>query len=181
MKKTIKFLIKEIIPITIGILIALFINNWNERQKDKEYINKILISMNEELMATSKTIAESLPHQRILIDTLNSLLSDEKETLFQAVIQGNGIHIPSIKINSWKAISNSKIELLEYDLMSAMTNIEESKDLLLLQTENISNYLYRNAEETGRYKKLVFKIMLMDILRNTIEIEKEIQNVIELI
>ena len=175
MKKYINIFIKEIVPITVGILIALFINNWNEQRKDEKFINQILISINEELTETSENIVKQMPGQKILIDTLDTYLLDDKITLFKAVILGNGIHIPTIKINSWKAVSNSKIELLEYDLVSSLANIEEQKELLQIQTENITNYLFTNAEETGKYKKLVLKLMMRDIVLNVTALEKEIE------
>lgn len=34
-------IIREIVPVIIGILIALLINNWNEDRKDKKYLNQI--------------------------------------------------------------------------------------------------------------------------------------------
>jgi len=36
--KKINQLFKEIIPVIIGVLIALVINNWNEERKDKKYL-----------------------------------------------------------------------------------------------------------------------------------------------
>jgi hypothetical protein len=45
MKKYIKAFFKEIVPIIIGILVALYINNWNENKKDEKYINQILSSI----------------------------------------------------------------------------------------------------------------------------------------
>ncbi len=179
MKTNIKFLIKEIIPITIGILIALFINNWNEHQKDKKYINKILTSISEELTETSKSIAEKTSNQEILIDTLDAYLLDDRTPLLEVVVKGNGIHFPTIRTNSWKAISNSKIELLDYDLMSSLANIEGGQEFLKLQAENVSNYIFTNAEETGKFKKLALKLMMQDIRRNVINIEEEIQKIIK--
>ncbi len=178
-EKGIKFLVKEIIPITIGILIALFINNWNENQKDKKYIHKILTSVNEELMETSKSIVKNIPNQKRLMDTIDVYLLDNKTNLLEVIVKGDGIHIPTIKTNSWKAISNSKIELLEYDLMSSLANIEESKALLKLQSNNIINYIYINVEETGKYKKMTLKFMMRDIIMNVENIEKEIQEIIK--
>ena len=46
--KQISQLIKEIIPVIIGVLIALVINNWNEERKDKKYLTQIFSSINEE-------------------------------------------------------------------------------------------------------------------------------------
>jgi len=179
MKKIINTTIKEIIPITIGILIALFINNWNEQRKDEKYINQILISINEELNESYNSVTTQKPNQKKLIDTLDIYLKDNKKTLMDVVIRGNGISFPSIKTNAWKAVSNSKIELLEYDLISTLSNIENQKQLLKLQTENLISYLFTNAEETGEYKKLVLKLMMRDIIRNSTELEKEIKKIID--
>ena len=177
MKKNIKYLVKEIIPITIGILIALFINNWNEHQKDKKYLNKILTSINEELAETSSSIAKSKLRHQTLIDTLDANLLDDKIPLLQIVSLGGGISMPSIKTNSWKAISGSKIELLDYDFVSSLANIEEGKEILKSQAENAMNFILTNAEETSKYKKMVLKIMIMDMIDNVTDIEKEIEKI----
>jgi len=57
-----------------------------------------------------------------LIDTLEFYSNDDKISLVNTVIKGNGLNYPSIKMNSWKAISNSRIELLDYDKMSDLAN-----------------------------------------------------------
>ncbi|PID67494.1 MAG: hypothetical protein CR968_06425 [Flavobacteriia bacterium] len=176
MKKNIVFLIKEIIPITLGILIALFINNWNERQKDKKYIAKIMISINEEMAETSQSIAKNIPNEKKLIDTLDAYLLDDKMSLLEVVVKGDGLHMPSIKTNAWKSISNSKIELLDYNLISALASIEEGKALLQFQAQNIANYLYQNAEDTGKFKKMTLKLMMWDVIRNVTDLDEEIQN-----
>ena len=43
--KQIKQIIREIIPVIIGILIALVINNWNEDRKNENYLNQIFSSI----------------------------------------------------------------------------------------------------------------------------------------
>ena len=42
----------------------------------------------------------------------------------------NGIYMPIIKTNSWNAIANSKIELIEYEKLSGLSDIEERKENL---------------------------------------------------
>jgi len=69
MKKITIAFFKEIIPIIVGILIALYINNWNENRKDKNYINQISTSINKELTETNDDIIETLSKQRTLIDS----------------------------------------------------------------------------------------------------------------
>jgi len=173
-----KYFIKEIIPVTIGILIALSISNWNENRKDQNYINQISTSIDKELNETSEDIIANKKIQKSLIDTLDFYKNYDKISLFNILTKVDGIHMPTIKINSWKAISNSKIELMEYDKISALANIEEQKELLKTKSENLINFVYPNTQETGIDKKQLLKLMMQDIISTETTIQNEIDRII---
>jgi hypothetical protein len=137
MKKNFKAFFKEIVPIIIGILIAIYINNWNEDRKDKNYINRISASINKELTETNNDIIDKLAIQERLIDTLDFYKKNSETSIIDIMMKVNGVSVPSIKISSWKAISNSKIELMEYDKISSLSNIEEQKELLTIKSNNL--------------------------------------------
>lgn len=177
MKKNIKALIKEIIPIVVGILLALWINNWNENRKDKKYITQISSSINNELIETTEDIIANKIFQKSLVDTLDFYKNYDKVSLFDILMKVDGIHMPTIKINSWKAISNSKIELMDYDKISALANIEEQKDLLKTKGENLMNFIYPNTKETGIDKKELLKLMILDIISTEVTIQKQIEGI----
>jgi len=178
MKNIIKIFIKEIIPVVIGILIALYINNWNENRKDEKYINQITLSMNKELIETKEAIINQISVQKSFIDTLNYYSKDNKIALADLIKKTNGIHMPTIKINSWKAISNSKIELLQYDKISILANIEEQKDILRTKSIKMMDFVYSNIYETGKDKKEILKIRIFGILNTEISIQNEIEQII---
>ncbi|MBI9069302.1 MAG: hypothetical protein JEZ09_18540 [Salinivirgaceae bacterium] len=178
MKKDIKAFIKEIVPIIVGILIAMYITNWNENRKEKKYINQIFLSINKELTETNEDIIDKISIQKSFIDTLDFYLEDNKISLLDITIKANGIYIPTIKINSWKAISNSRIELVEHNKVSALANIEEQKEILKMKTEKLANFLYSNTKETGKEKKEFMKIMMLDIIGTEIPLQKEIEKII---
>lgn len=48
-KQYIKYAIGEIVLVVIGILIALSINNWNEKRQQKQYLNDIYTIIAEDL------------------------------------------------------------------------------------------------------------------------------------
>ena len=175
MKKNIKGITKEIFTIIVGILIALWINNWNENRKDKKYINQISSSINKELAETNEDIIDKIAIQKSLVDTLDYYKKDDKTSIFDLVMKVDGIYIPSIKINSWKAISNSKIELMEYDKVSTLANIEEQKEILKIKSQNLMNFIYPNIKETGIDKKELLKLMMLDIISTEITIQKQIE------
>ncbi len=177
-KATIEFF-KEILTIIVGILIALFINNWNEDRKDAKYMNQILISMDKELRETNKDIKKKMPQQQTLIDTLEFYKKNDTISIFDVMMKVNGVQIPQIRISSWKAISSSKIELLEYDRVSTLANIEEQKELILSKTQYLMNFLYPNIKDTSTDKKELVMLMMQDIMVSEKDLRKEIEMVIQ--
>lgn len=164
--------VKEIIPVIVGILIALYINNWNENRKEKKYINQIFTSIDKELIESKQEIETKIPLQKTLIDTIDFYSDNKNLTIFDVAIKADGIHIPTIKLNTWKSLSNSKIELAEYKKMSVLSGIEEKRELLRRKEEYLMNFLYSNIDSKEKSKKQTLKILMQDILQT----EKSIQN-----
>ena len=179
MKKYITLFIKEIVPIIIGILIAMYINNWNEERKDEQYINGIAASIKKELKATSKEIKDKIPLQKSLIDTLDFYSNDKKITLLNTLTKAQGLNFPLIRMNAWKAISNSRIELLDYDNIAGLANIEQQKDFLKIKLDKLTDLIYPNLYETGNDKKKIMKIMMLDIISTEESMQREIEHFLE--
>ena len=177
MKKNIRALIKEIVPIIVGILIALWINNWNESRKDNNYIDQISTSIDKELTETKQEIIDNTKIHKSLVDTIDFYKKNENVSIFEIVMKVDGIQIPTIKMNSWKAISNSKIELMKYDKVSSLANIAEQKELLKVKSQNLMDFIYPNTKETGTDKKELLKLMILDIISTEITIQKQIEKV----
>ncbi|MFK7978759.1 MAG: hypothetical protein AB8G86_02150 [Saprospiraceae bacterium] len=161
--KQISQLIREIIPVILGILIALVINNWNEERKDKKYLNQIYSSIQEELAESSANIKEKIPKQQAVIDSLEIYLNDETVSIIDLL---NKVALPgvTIKNNSWKAIANSRIELIEFEKLSALSDIDEGKESLELKLEKVLDFVYENVRETNREKKEVFQLLIQEII-----------------
>ena len=179
MNKNIMEFFKEILTIIVGILIALYINNWNEDRKDAKYINKIFVSMDKELKESNEDIRIKMPQQQTLIDTLGFYKKNDSISIFDVMMKVNGVQIPQIRISSWKAISSSKIELLEYDRVSALANIEEQKELLISKTQYLMNFLYPNIKDTSIDKKELIMLIMQDIMVSERDLQKEIEGVIQ--
>ena len=162
--KRINKLIGEIIPVIVGILIALVINNWNEDRKDKEYLNQIFSSIKKELKESNADIKRILPIQLAMVDSIEIYLNDETTSLIDIILIGGGFHKPDIKINSWRAIANSKIELIEYEQLSALSDIEERKENLNSRIEKTFDFAFVNMQDTSREKKELLKMMTIDII-----------------
>ncbi len=174
MKKVLQ-LIREIIPVILGILIALLINNWNDNRKERRYLDQIYSSIKNELEESVADIKRNIPKQLAAVDTINNYLNNNAYSIYDIMIKADGIHSPSIKTNSWNALANSKIELIEYEKLSALADIEDWKKNLSKRTERQMDFLFQNMEETDKGKKEIYRMIVLDIVGS----EKRLQSTIE--
>lgn len=161
---TIKF-IKEMIPVIAGILIALFIDNWNSERKDKDYINQVFSTINSELKDSSEDIKTTIEQQKSLIDSLELYSNNKDVTLSDIIMKSKGIYIPQIKTTAWESVSSSKIDLIDYNKITILSTIEEQKEALNNKSQFLMSYLYSNINEVDKDKKETFKMILMDIIQ----------------
>lgn len=173
--KQVKEIIREIVPVIIGILIALFINNWNDERKEKKYLDKIFSSIEKELEESVLDIKKVIPKQRASLDTLQAYLNNDSVSLYDIMMKSGGVFSPVIKMNSWKAFANSKIELIEYEKLTALADIEERKNNLKMRSEKKLDFIFKNFEATSKQKKVILHMMILDI----INFEKSFQSKIE--
>jgi len=175
-----KQIVKDIIPVFFGILIALAVNNWNEDRKDKEYLNQIYSSIKNELEESKTEIKTSIPKQQILIDSIGKYLTDDAITIFEIIQKADGIQKPIIKNNSWKAIANSKIELIEFEKLSALSEIDASKEDLEFKTNKLIDFLIQNLKTTDQEKKEVFMLLSQEVLSTTKYAQLEIEEFLKI-
>lgn len=157
-------LIKETVAVIIGVLFALYINNWNEDNKDKEYLNKIYSSIEKEMQEGQTEIKKVIPQQLAFADSIGKYMDNDEVSLYDIMIKADGIYVPTIKTNSWNAIVNSKIELIEYEKLSELADFEERKVNLTGRIEKQVDFLFQNFEETDKQKKKVLKMMILDVV-----------------
>lgn len=173
--KRLKKFIKEILIVMVGILLALIINNWNEDRKDKNYLNTIMISIENELIESKEDIESTIPKQLALIDTVETYLNDHTVSLIEVILKANGLQEPDVKTNSWRSLANSRIELLEYDKISALSDIEQRKRNLNSRIEKTTDFVLQNLTDTTKQKKMIFRMMTID----AVNAEKRLQSVID--
>ncbi|TCI92730.1 hypothetical protein [Tenacibaculum sp. M341] len=174
-KKYFNQFIKEIIPVIVGILIALFINNWAETRKEKKYIEKIFSTISKELLETKEDIVKKTAQQNRLIDSLSANMNNKNKSLFNVVYEAGGISLPHIRVSTWKAVSNSKIELVNYEKIAVLADIEGLKELLHLKLEKVLDLIYSGMYSVDYKEKEILKIMMHDVIGTQKSILKDIE------
>jgi hypothetical protein len=122
--KYLKYAIGEILLVTIGILLALQINNWNENRKNSSEEIKILYALKDNLQANEKTINERIEFDFDILekgDLLLSILEDENsvydesmEELFGSI----GVWTPvTIKDFAYENLKAKGVSIIANDVL----------------------------------------------------------------
>ncbi len=73
-----RYAIGEIVLVVIGILIALQVNNWNERRKDSKFEDEILTLIDQNLEQDSVSLSSELSNAKLAIHLTDRLLEQVK-------------------------------------------------------------------------------------------------------
>ena len=77
--KYLKYAIGEIVLVVIGILIALQINNWNERRKELKRSHEILLEIKENLQFNSARFMAEIDEEKSVIKSIDIVLNNINE------------------------------------------------------------------------------------------------------
>ncbi len=165
--KIIKKFVGEMLPVIMGVLLALLINNWNENRKDDKYVRSMLKSAKEELAESRDYLQSILPKQRALQDTVNQYLNNQDISIYDILLKAGGMQPPIVRDNAWKAIAKTKIELLEYEEISMWSSLSEGKEIMDSKWDKLFDFIYENLTESETDKKRVFQILLQDLSNST--------------
>ncbi len=163
-KSSLSKLIREMIPIILGVLIALFINNWNQSRIDGKFQQTILSSINSELQENHDELKKLIPAHQQLLDTINHYQQDNQVNLGKILNKVNGIQLVSVKNTSWKALLNSNIQLVEYNLITQLIDIDEDKNYMNVLSEKLLDLVYEELETGEASSKHKLLILINDIL-----------------
>ena len=154
--KYLKYAIGEIILVVIGILIALYINNWNENLKLKQQEIQIYKEIKSDLIQTEKDIKKVIAREKSILVSTQTLLHNIREkkpfsgSIYNAFAQ-SGADFPVLpKTSGYENLKNIGLNMLSND--SIRISITDLFQLALIPLEdqlksdnlgfNISNSLF---------------------------------------
>ncbi|MEM7572643.1 MAG: DUF6090 family protein [Bacteroidota bacterium] len=161
----------DMIPVVLGILIALFINNWQEGLKNQRFLRSVFSSISQEIADNLEELDQIIPLQEAVIDSLEVHLNDDQLSAGEVIIAADGFKLPTIKNAAWRSFLNTKIELIDYELISILSEIEEAKAFMQIKTSKLMDFIFSAIDNNTAESK---QILMMHIL-NVIDSEEQIQ------
>lgn len=162
--KVINELLLQMVPVVLGILVALFINNWKDDLDDRKFLEVTLSAIEKEMRSNAKDIAEVMVRHEVLMDTLSYYAEEEDVTIIDIARKVNGIQTPTVRNVAWKAFLNTKIQLIDFETIALLTDIEDSKTLLGQKIERIGDVAYKDVVSSTKETKIMLAIIISDVL-----------------
>lgn len=157
---------REIVIVIIGILIALSINNWNENRNNEIFIDKALFAIEEEIKLNKIDMKRIVQRHKVTIDSVAMHLNNDKISLRQIIEKSGGFQIAELKNIGIRFFISNKAELIDYEIISSLSEIEFLSEAVKMKTERLLNYLYDNMEGTNESTKYKFEIYLADVVES---------------
>ena len=161
--KYLKYAIGEIILVVIGILIALQINNWNEKRKIKHketiVLKELLTSINSDLKAYENFSEPKIERKKRGLDSLFTYVFDKKEIKDSLFIDfyTNMSQDIFLRFDSgpFEGLKSSGLDIISND--SLRTAINNAYAVKLPLYNHLSNNLYE--ESKPEISKLEYKFL----------------------
>ena len=174
---------KEMIPVVLGILIALWINTWQQNQKNRKFLNHVFQTIQEEHEENIKELKAIIPTHEKLIDSIYHYTGDETIFIGQFPNMVGGLSVALIGNTSRKSFINNQIQLVDFKIIKLLSTIDNLSDAYKRQTKRMADFFFENINEKSQRQKdiLLFiiedlSVIEEDLLESHIELEKILQN-----
>ncbi|MEP1035011.1 hypothetical protein [Ekhidna sp.] len=158
-----KKILIDIIPVLVGILLALFINNWQQSNSEKNYIQNSVKSIIKENEGNILELNEALRRQALFMDTLERYLDDDEYTLADIIRKSKGVYTPDLKSTTWKfLIQDSKHTLVSYEFINRLAEIEKYEVLVNRFNTKLGDIIFQPAFFDDPRMKNVCGILFSD-------------------
>lgn len=157
---------REIVIVIIGILIALSINNWNENRNNEIFIDKALFAIEEEIKLNKTDMNRIVQRHKETMDSIAMHINNDKISLRQIIEKSRGFQIAELKNIGIRFFISNKAELIDYEIISSLSEIEFLSEAVKMKTERLLDYLYDNMESTNESAKYKFVIYLADVVES---------------
>lgn len=164
MKSRILYFLQEISIVVIGVLIAVSIGNYKQNTDNKKYVDKTLLAIEKEIELSQTEIDTVLNRHLKLFEIIESEIGNDEQTLGELISSSGGFQIASIKNVSLRFFISNKAELLEFQLISQLLDIELKTDMLSDKLKLLSDFAYDNVNEANDEVKIKFAYLLANVI-----------------
>lgn len=86
---------------------------------------------------------------------------------FIQIIEGmGGLQFPTVRNSSWNSFLNSKLDLVDFEVVAILSDIEGEKQVLNMRCEKLMDLFINDPLSTSKRDKQLLKIQLLEVINS---------------
>ena len=174
-------LILDLIPVMLGVMIALQLNE-NKSEKDKLiFKDQILTSIRDEIKTNTNELDDKLPNMESFLQHLITYRDSANVSIGNVIEMNNGLSIPTIEIVSYEILINSPYSAeFDYEIIYKLSMLDRNiaEDVFL---KSIIRSLYDESLSTDANVKGRLAGIIQDYITNLRSVQLEMDELSELL
>lgn len=157
-------IIKELLIVCFGVLIAMLLNSWNEKRKEKIQAQNYLVGIYEEVEANIKILKKSIPYHQGLLDDLrrkseeaNLSLNPSRVTNFAWKLSENNIFKENIDRQLYRQLAEA-YQVHDYLMGTQIDAGKKMSEMNVMAPFYMANTIGKNISKEEE-KKFESKVM----------------------
>ena len=155
---------REVAIVVIGVLIAVSIGNYKENVSNQDYVEKTLLTIQNEIEISQKDVDTVLNKHYKLLEVLENEIENDSVSLAEILQKAGGLKVASVKNISLRFFINNKANLIDFELISHLQDIEFTASIMQQQIDRLSNHLYNEFDSKTKKDKIKTAFLLSDII-----------------
>ena len=158
------YFLQEIAIVVIGVLIAVSISNYKEKIDNENFIEKTLLAIENEIALSQTDLDTVLNKHQGIFEFVKDHREGNEQALGEMIGTLGGIQSASIKNISLRFFVANKAELVDFELISQLSEIESNTDILSEKMKRLVDFIYENIDHTEESVKLKFAYFLANVI-----------------
>jgi len=164
--RRIKYIGFEMIPVVLGVLLALAMENSVQRKQEKHQMQEMLHAILEEQKLNDERITELLSKMKRTIDSLTYYQYDTTQSLFDIALKIKGYSTPDLSTATLGLGGERLKARLDVRLLTSIAELEVLYRNYDRVAEKIPAQFYEHFDDADPHAKRVTALIYADILEN---------------
>jgi hypothetical protein len=173
------YFFQEISIVVIGVLIAVSVGKYKESKDNETYLQKTLLAIENEIQLSQADLDTILTRHIDLLSILEENIEANESSLGELIKNQGGFQIPFLQNISLRFFVNNKAELLDFDLISQLLEIELKINLLSDNTSRLTDFVYENVNNSDVETIVKFRFLLASVVENEQALLESYQSFLE--
>ena len=165
----------ELVTIIAGILIALFVNNIQERNRDLALLDNTLNALSREFDKNVDNINKIQYRLERFRDTLNFYSKNTDLSIYDITTKAPGLTVADLYNTNWQAaLSSNSLRLLSFETITQLSQIDAKHQELRGQAEILTDIIYSPSLYKRGHEGMPYRRVLEEWLGGYLGNEREL-------